>query len=232
MSTPNSDDAEIAKFSRFSAHWWDPDGELQTLHVINPVRLGFIQQKSPLKDKAVIDIGCGGGLLSEAMAKIGANVTGIDLSEEALNVAKLHAKKSGLEIEYLLTPAEKIAKERPAEFDVVTCLEMLEHVPDPAAIIQAAAALLKPGGQLFVSTLNRTMKSYLFAIIGAEYVAKILPKGTHDYAKFIRPSEIDEWARKAGLRVTDIIGLKYHVLTKQATLDQDISVNYIMRLVK
>ena len=232
MTTDNIDSAEIAKFSRISAHWWEPEGELKTLHAINPLRLSYINEKAALKNKTVLDIGCGGGLLTEAMAKMQATVTGIDMSEEALNVAKLHQQESGLQIEYLLTPAEKIAQERPAQFDIVTCMEMLEHVPDPTAIIQACAQLVKPGGQVFISTLNRNPKSYLFAIIGAEYVANMLPKGTHDYAKFIRPSELDEWARTAGLHVVDMIGLQYSIITKQFKLSDDVSINYIMRLVK
>jgi 2-polyprenyl-6-hydroxyphenyl methylase/3-demethylubiquinone-9 3-methyltransferase len=230
MTIPNVDSAEIAKFSRFSAHWWDPNGALKTLHDINPLRLKYVNEKASLKDKMVLDIGCGGGLLTEAMAKLQAHVTGIDMSEEALNVAKLHQHESGLKIEYILTPAEKLAEERPAQFDIVTCMEMLEHVPDPLAIIEACAQLVKPGGHVFISTLNRNLKSYVFAILGAEYIAKILPKGTHDYAKFIRPSELDAWARKAGFHITDMIGLQYSIMTKQFILNDDVSINYIAHL--
>lgn len=224
----NIDPAEVAKFSCLSQQWWDPQGELKTLHAINPLRLQYVNDQASLKGKKVLDIGCGGGLLTEAMAKLGAQVTGIDMSEEALMVAKQHQQESSLTIEYLLIPAEKMAEAYPAQFDIVTCMEMLEHVPDPLSVIQACARLVKPGGHVFISTLNRNPKSYLFAIVGAEYLAKLIPKGTHDYAKFIRPSELDEWARKCGLQVADITGLHYSVMTKQFKLNQDVSINYIM----
>lgn len=228
MSTQNLDPAEIAKFSAGAAHWWDPHGEFKTLHEINPLRLDYINQRAPLVGKKVIDIGCGGGILSESIAKAGANVTGIDMSEAALNVARLHQYESGVDVEYILTPAEDIAVTRPHSYDIVTCLEMLEHVPDPASIVKACAALVKPGGHVFFSTLNRNIKSYLFAVIGAEYVMRWLPQNTHDYAKFIRPSELEEWGRLAGLSVKDITGLEYHLLTQQFALGKDVSVNYLM----
>ena|SRR3990167_5649248 len=232
MTNENIDPAEIAKFSHLSVNWWDKQGELKTLHDINPLRLNYINEKAILAGKTVIDIGCGGGLLTEGMARLGAIVTGIDMSENALNVAKLHQDKSHLKIDYLLTTAEKIADERPAQFDVVTCLELLEHVPDPLAIVKACATLVKPNGHVFFSTLNRNAKSYLFAIVGAEYILKMLPKNTHDFAKFIRPSELSNWSRKSGLQIIDMTGLHYNIFTKQYTLDADISVNYLMYLKK
>jgi len=232
MNKTNIDPTEIAKFTDLSSHWWDPKGELWTLHAINPLRLKWINEKASLTDKNVIDIGCGGGIFSESMAREKAHVTGIDMSQGAINVAKLHQIESGLEIEYLLSTAEDMAQKRPANYDCVTCLEMLEHVPDPAAIIQACADLAKPNGDIFFSTLNRNLKSYLFAIIGAEYVLKLLPQNTHDYAKFIRPSELAEWSRKAGLTVKDMIGITYNPLTKEFKLTNDVSVNYLIHLKK
>ena len=232
MNTDNIDPSEIAKFSELSAYWWDSMGDLRTLHEINPLRLNWIQTKVPLNGKTVIDIGCGGGILTESMAKLNAHVTGIDMSQSAINVANLHQLESGVQVEYLLRTAEKIAEERRGNYDVVTCMEMLEHVPDPAAIIQACADLVKPGGDVFLSTLNRNLKAYLFAIIGAEYILKLLPKSTHDYAKFIRPAELAEWSRKAGLNVKDMAGFNYNLFTKQFSLGADISVNYIVHLKK
>jgi 2-polyprenyl-6-hydroxyphenyl methylase/3-demethylubiquinone-9 3-methyltransferase len=231
MIKPNIDPAEIAKFSELSTHWWDTEGELRTLHQINPLRLRYINDKAKLAGKNVLDIGCGGGILAEGMAKIGANVTGIDMSESSINVAKLHQYESGTNVDYLVTTAESLAAERPAQFDVVTCLEMLEHVPDPASIIQAAAKLVKPGGQVFFSTINRTVKSYLLAIVGAEYILKLIPKNTHDYAKFIRPSELSAWARAAGLRTQDVVGMTYNPFTKECKLSEDVSVNYLVQCV-
>ena len=228
----NIDINEINKFSNHAAHWWDLNGEFKSLHEINPLRVGYIQQKIALANKAVIDIGCGGGILAESMAKLGANVTGIDMSEAALNVAKLHQHESNTCINYQLTTAEDIAAEHPEHYDIVTCLEMLEHVPDPIAIIQACAKLAKPNGHLFFSTLNRNMKSYLFAILGAEYVLKLLPKNTHDYTKFIRPSELATWARKANLNIVEMIGISYNPFTKKYLLTEDISVNYIVHMKK
>ncbi len=230
MSNPNIDPSEVAKFSQLSAHWWDTQGELKTLHDINPLRLNYINEKVSLHNKQVLDIGCGGGILSEGMAQLGAKVTGIDMSESALTIAKLHQAESGTAVDYLLSTAEEFAQVRPNQFDVVTCLEMLEHVPDPCSIVQAAAKLLKPDGHLFFSTLNRNVKSYLFAIVGAEYLLKMIPKNTHDFAKFIRPSELAEWGRRNHLQVCDLTGLSYHVITKAYYLSPDISVNYLMYL--
>jgi len=230
--THNLDPAEIKKFSDSAAHWWDPLGEFKPLHDMNPVRLDYINKRAPLAGKTVIDIGCGGGILTESMAKLGAHVTGIDMSEAALNVAKLHKLESGLEINYVLTSAEDLAAEQPEQYDIVTCLEMLEHVPNPYSIIQACARLVKPQGHLFFSTLNRNIKSYLFAVVGAEYILKLLPKNTHDFAKFIRPSELAEWARQAGLSIKDMAGINYNLFTKKFNLSEDVSVNYLVYLTK
>lgn len=232
MSNLNIDHAEIAKFSELSAHWWDRQGELKTLHEINPLRLNYINSQAPLHGKTVLDVGCGGGILAESMAKLGANVTGIDMSESALNVAKLHQHESGTHVEYFLSTAEQFAKDYENQFDIVTCLEMLEHVPNPLSIIQACARLVKPSGHLFFSTLNRNIKSYFFAIVGAEYILQMLPKNTHDFAKFIRPSELTEWSRNTGLKVVSITGITYNVFTKEYKLSADVSVNYLMHLIK
>jgi 2-polyprenyl-6-hydroxyphenyl methylase/3-demethylubiquinone-9 3-methyltransferase len=225
----NVDPQEVAKFSELAHRWWDPNSEFKPLHDINPLRLGWIDRCVGLADKRVLDVGCGGGLLTEGMASCGAIVTGIDLSEKALGVAKLHLLESGRSVDYRLVAAETLAAETPASFDVVTCLEMLEHVPDPASTIAACAALVKPGGQLFFSTINRNPKAYLFAVIGAEYILNLLPKGTHDYAKFLRPAELARFARQAGLDVTEVIGMSYNPLTKTYRLGNDTSVNYLMR---
>ena len=222
----NIDPDEIAKFDAVAAHWWDPEGELKTLHEINPLRLNFIEQHHPFKQQQILDIGCGGGLLTEGMAKRGAIVTGIDMSAAALQVARLHQKTSQLAINYQLSTAENYAKQYPQQFDIVTCLELLEHVPNPAAIVAACAALVKPGGMIFFSTLNRNPKAYLFAILGAEYLLKMLPRGTHDYAKFIRPAELAHWARAANLSIHDLKGLSYNILSKTYALSNDVSVNY------
>ncbi len=223
----NYDSEELAKFAALAAHWWDPAGELKTLHQLNPIRLNYIQQKTTLADKKVIDIGCGGGILSESLAQAGAIVTGLDLNKSLIETAKLHQLQSGTQVEYLYQSAEALAAMRPAHYDIVTCFEMLEHVPDPAAIVAACATLVKPQGLLFFSTLNRNLKSYLFAILGAEYILKLLPKNTHDYAKFIRPSELDQWIRQAQLQAQEMKGIAYSPITKQFTLSDDISVNYI-----
>lgn len=228
MSNTNYDHQELAKFAALAAHWWDANGELKTLHQINPLRLGYITEKVDLSGKAIIDIGCGGGILSESMAKLGATVTGIDMNKPVIDVAKLHQLESGTDVEYRHISAEDISKERPAHYDVVTCLEMLEHVPDPEAIVKACAKLVKPGGHLFFSTINRNPKAYLFAILGAEYILKLLPKNTHDYAKFILPSELSEWARQAGLSTQELKGIAYNPLSQHFKLTDDISVNYLM----
>ena len=228
----NVDPEEIAKFSALAARWWDESSEFKPLHDINPLRLDYIDQHAPLAGKKVLDVGCGGGILSEGMAKAGAEVTGIDMAEASLNVAKLHCLESELDIDYQLIPVEELAKQAPASFDTVTCLEMLEHVPDPASIIAACAALLKPSGNLFLSTINRNAKSYLFAIVGAEHILKLLPKGTHEHKKFIRPSELAQWSRQAGLESNDIKGMVYNPLTGVYKLSSDVSVNYLMHMKK
>ena len=228
----NIDPAEIAKFSELASHWWDLNGEFKALHEINPLRLGYINQHAPLAGKQVLDVGCGGGILTESMAKLGAHVTGIDMSGPALNVAKLHQYESKTSIDYQQITAEAMADAHPAQYDVVTCLEMLEHVPDPSSIVAACAKLVKPGGDVFFSTINRNMKSYLFAIIGAEYILKLIPRNTHDFAKLIRPSELSEWARVAQLRVIDITGMTYNIFTKKYHLGKDIDVNYLVHMKK
>lgn len=223
----NIDPHEIAKFETLAARWWDPSSEFKPLHDINPLRLDYIDSRCPLSGKKVVDIGCGGGILAEAMAARGADVTGIDMGSGPLQVAKLHLLESGLTVAYQQITAEQLAEQRPAQFDVVTCLEMLEHVPDPAAVVAACAKLVKPGGHVFFSTINRNPKAYLFAVLGAEYLLNLLPKGTHDYAKFIRPAELDEWSRKAGLKLCDLTGMSYHPLTRAYSLGRDIDVNYL-----
>ncbi|VVC76100.1 Ubiquinone biosynthesis O-methyltransferase [Aquicella siphonis] len=224
----NFDPQELAKFASLAAHWWDAEGKLKTLHQINPLRLGYITEKVNLSGKSVIDIGCGGGILSESLALKGADVTGIDMNKSVIDVAKLHQHESGTKVEYLHQPAEIIAAERPAAYDVVTCLEMLEHVPDPLSVVHACAKLVKPGGHVFFSTLNRNPKAYLFAILGAEYLLNILPRNTHDYAKFIRPSELSAWCRKAGLTPRDTKGIAYQPFSKTFRMTTDISVNYLL----
>lgn len=228
MSTLNADPAEIQKFSELAHRWWDPSSEFRPLHEINPLRLEWINQRIPLHGKKVIDVGCGGGILAESMAKKGATVTGIDLSEKALKVADLHSLESGVNIRYQKISAEEMAQAEPAQFDVVTCMEMLEHVPDPASVIRACSQMVKPGGSVFFSTLNRNPKSYLFAVIGAEYLLQLLPKGTHDYAKFITPAELSQDVRNAGLELQAMKGLSYNPLTKIYSLNNDTSVNYMI----
>ncbi len=225
----NVDHAEISKFEQLASRWWDPESEFKPLHQINPLRLGYIDNIAGLKGKKVLDVGCGGGILSESMARLGADVTGIDMGEAPLEVARLHLLESNLEVHYERIPVERLAREQPESFDVVTCMEMLEHVPDPDSVVAACARLLRPGGHVFFSTLNRNPKSYLFAIIGAEYLLNLLPKGTHDYAKFIRPSELERWIRSAGLNAEDVTGLVYNPLTQHYRLDpHDVSVNYMI----
>lgn len=223
----NIDHHEIRKFNQLASRWWDPEGEFKPLHEINPLRLEYIDQKAQLAGKTVLDVGCGGGILSESMARRGAKVTGIDMGESALEVARLHLLESNLEVEYERIPVERLAEERPGSYDIVTCMEMLEHVPDPESVIRACATLTKPDGWVFFSTINRKPKSYLFAIIGAEYILGLLPKGTHDFAKFIRPSELDRWTRNAELKTLDITGLVYNPLTRHYSLGRDIDVNYM-----
>ncbi len=224
----NVDTAEIAKFSELAHRWWDPNSEFRPLHEINPLRLRWIDAHVPLAGKKVLDVGCGGGILTEAMAGAGAQVSGIDLSDKALKVAKLHLHESGHSVDYQLISAEDYAAQHAGEFDVVTCMEMLEHVPSPASVVAACARLVKPGGRVFFSTLNRNPKSYLFAIVGAEYVLKLLPRGTHDYAKFITPAELARMAREAGLDIDELIGMTYNPLTKLYKLEADTSVNYLL----
>jgi 2-polyprenyl-6-hydroxyphenyl methylase/3-demethylubiquinone-9 3-methyltransferase len=226
----NADPSEVRKFSDLAHRWWDPKSEFKPLHDINPLRLNWIDQAIGLNGKKVIDIGCGGGILSESMAAKGAQVTGIDLSDKALGVARLHLLESGLTVDYRHIAAEAIAAAHPAQFDAVTCLEMLEHVPDPAQTIAACATLVKPGGDIFLSTLNRNPKAYLFAILGAEYILNMLPKGTHDYAKFIKPAELIRMARDARLDLVSMTGMSYNPFSKVYSLGSDTSVNYLVHL--
>ncbi|WP_447553012.1 bifunctional 2-polyprenyl-6-hydroxyphenol methylase/3-demethylubiquinol 3-O-methyltransferase UbiG [Vreelandella sp. EE22] len=225
----NVDQAEVAKFEALASQWWDEQGEFKPLHDINPLRLDFIDARAGLAGKTVLDVGCGGGILSESMARRGAEVTGIDLGEAPLGVARVHAEHQNVTLAYRNVSVETLAEESPGAFDVVTCMEMLEHVPDPASVIRACCKLVRPGGYVFFSTINRTPKSYAFAIVGAEYVLNLLPRGTHDYSKFIRPSEMATWARQAGLEVREQTGLTYNPLTRRYKLvAHDVSVNYMM----
>ena len=224
----NVDSAEIAKFNALASRWWDPDGDFRPLHHINPLRLDYIRQRANLNSTEVLDVGCGGGILAESMALGGANVTGIDMAEGPLAVARLHQAESGTDVRYTMSTAEAFADEMPAQFDVVTCLEMLEHVPSPSAVISACRDLVKPGGDVFFSTINRNPKSFLFAIVGAEYLLKLLPAGTHDYEKFIRPSELEEWSRHAGLELQHSIGMHYNPISSEYRLGPGLDVNYLM----
>jgi len=224
----NVDHSEIDKFSALAHRWWDPTSEFKPLHAINPLRLGWIQSITNLQGKRVLDVGCGGGILAESLSKAGATVTGIDLSSKALKVAELHQLESGTSVRYLTISAEDLAKEESQSYDVVTCMEMLEHVPDPSSVVQACAKLCKPGGHIFFSTLNRNPKSYLFAIIGAEYILQLLPKGTHQYEKFIKPSELAQFTRTAGLEVIELKGMTYNPITQIYRLGSDTDVNYMM----
>jgi 2-polyprenyl-6-hydroxyphenyl methylase/3-demethylubiquinone-9 3-methyltransferase len=226
---PNVDPREIGKFEELAARWWDPESEFKPLHEINPLRLDYVDQAAGLAGKEVLDVGCGGGILSEGMALRGATVMGIDLGDMPLRVAELHTLESGVSVDYRKVSAESLAAERPASFDVVTCMEMLEHVPNPASVVDACTRLVRPGGWVFFSTLNRNPKSYLFAIVGAEYVLRLLPKGTHDFARFIRPSELHRWIRAAGLACGDMTGMTYNPFTRSYRLDpEDLDVNYLV----
>lgn len=224
----NVDVDEIAKFDALASRWWDPEGEFRPLHEINPLRLDYIRQRVNLAGSNVIDIGCGGGILTESMDIAGASVTGIDMAEASLAVARLHKAESKSAVNYLQSTAEGMAAEHPGEFDVVTCLEMLEHVPSPAAVIRSCAELVRPGGDLFFSTINRNPKAFVFAIVGAEYLLRLLPAGTHEYEKFIRPSELEAWARQAGLQLRDSTGMHYNPLTREYSLGPGLDVNYLM----
>ncbi|NHN77278.1 bifunctional 2-polyprenyl-6-hydroxyphenol methylase/3-demethylubiquinol 3-O-methyltransferase UbiG [Azotobacter chroococcum] len=228
----NVDHAEIAKFEALAHRWWDRESEFKPLHEINPLRVNWIEEHVRLAGKKVLDVGCGGGILSEAMALRGATVTAIDMGEAPLAVARLHQLESGVEVDYRQSTVEALAAEMPGQFDVVTCLEMLEHVPDPASVIHACHTLVKPGGQVFFSTINRNPKAYLLAIIGAEYLLKLLPRGTHDFRKFIRPSELGAWCRASGLAVEDIVGLTYNPLTRHYKLGTDVDVNYMIQTLR
>ena len=225
----NADPVELEKFSKLAHRWWDPAGEFRPLHEINPLRLDWIARHARLEGAAVLDVGCGGGILAEAMAQRGAKVTGIDLSEKALKVAQLHLLESRLEVHYESVSVESYAATHAGKFDVVTCMELLEHVPEPAVMVAACARLVRPGGQVFFSTINRNPKSYLFAVIGAEYVLRLLPKGTHDYLRFIKPSELSRWSREAGLRADELIGMSYNPITRRYWLGRDCDVNYLLR---
>lgn len=225
---PNVDPVEIDKFEQLASRWWDPQSEFKPLHEINPLRLDYIDQHASLMGKKVIDIGCGGGILSESMAARGAQVTGIDMGEAPLSVARLHGLESGVTVDYQQITAEQQAEKHPGEYDVVTCMEMLEHVPDPASIVRACAALVKPGGHVFMSTINRNVKAYLFAIVGAEYLLKMLPKGTHEYNKFIKPSELAQWLRASELDLQDLSGMTYNPFSHQYKIGKDVSVNYLL----
>ncbi len=229
----NVDTAEIAKFEALASRWWDKNSEFKPLHDINPLRANFIDERSPVAEKKLIDVGCGGGILAESLAQRGAIVTGIDMGEAPLSVARLHALESGVELTYEQITAEDKAAKMPGEFDVVTCMEMLEHVPDPSSVVRACAELVKDGGDVYFSTINRSPKAYAFAILGAEYILKLLPKGTHDYSKFIRPSELAKWLREAGLELQTISGMTYNPLIKHYKLDpHDVSVNYLLHAKK
>ncbi|MBL8517881.1 MAG: bifunctional 2-polyprenyl-6-hydroxyphenol methylase/3-demethylubiquinol 3-O-methyltransferase UbiG [Betaproteobacteria bacterium] len=228
-TTVNADPAELAKFGALASRWWDPESEFKPLHDINPLRLAHVERKvGGISGKRIVDVGCGGGILAESMAARGAVVTGIDLSEKPLGVAKLHLLESGQTVDYRLTAAEDLAQETPGHFDVVTCMELLEHVPDPASTVRACATLAKPGGWVWFSTINRNPKSYLFAIIGAEYVLRLLPRGTHDYARFLTPAELSAMARQAGLDVDDLTGMTYNPFTQVYALGRDVDVNYLV----
>jgi 2-polyprenyl-6-hydroxyphenyl methylase/3-demethylubiquinone-9 3-methyltransferase len=227
-TTENVDAAEIAKFDSLAARWWDPTGDFRPLHEINPLRLDYIRQRTEIEGKRVLDIGCGGGILTESMASAGARVTGIDMADGPLAVARLHQAETGSNIEYLQVTAEAHAADRPDEYDVVTCLEMLEHVPRPSTVVSACAALVRPGGDVFFSTINRNPKAFMFAIVGAEYLLRLLPAGTHEYRKFIRPSELAAWARHANMELRASVGMHYNPVLRQYSLGPNVDVNYLM----
>ncbi|MEZ0123309.1 MAG: bifunctional 2-polyprenyl-6-hydroxyphenol methylase/3-demethylubiquinol 3-O-methyltransferase UbiG [Candidatus Reddybacter sp.] len=232
-NTQNVDAAEIAKFEALASRWWDRNSEFKALHDINPLRANWIDQLSPVAEKSLLDVGCGGGILCEAMAQRGALVKGIDMGETPLQIARLHSLESGVEVDYQKITAEELAEQTPESYDVVTCMEMLEHVPDPSSIIKACMRLVKPGGDVYFSTINRNPKSFLFAIVGAEYVLNMLPRGTHTYGSFIRPSELTRWAREAGLDVTEMTGMVYNPLSKKYSLNErDVSINYLLHASK
>lgn len=225
--TQNVDPSELAKFEALASRWWDRESEFKPLHDINPLRLDYIDQRIPLAGKRVLDVGCGGGILAESMAEKGAKVIGIDMGEAPLGVAKLHSLESGVEVDYRRITAEELAEEEQGSFDIVTCMEMLEHVPEPGSTIAACARMVKPGGHLFLSTINRNPKSYLFAIVGAEHLLRLLPKGTHDFDKFIRPSELEVWIRQAGLELQELTGMSYNPITREYSLGANLDVNYL-----
>jgi len=228
----NADPAELAKFDQLAHRWWDPQGEFRPLHEINPLRLEWIDGHAPLAGKRVLDVGCGGGILTEAMAQRGAHVTGIDLSDKALRVAELHLQESRLSVTYEKTSVDDFAARHTGEFDVVTCMELLEHVPEPAAMVAACARLVRAGGQVFFSTINRNPRSYLFAVIGAEYLLRLLPRGTHDYLRFVKPSELARWSRASGLRPDELVGMSYNPITRRYRLGADCGVNYLLYCVR
>jgi 2-polyprenyl-6-hydroxyphenyl methylase/3-demethylubiquinone-9 3-methyltransferase len=231
-AAPNVDPNELRKFDALAHRWWDADGEFKPLHDINPLRLNFIERSVDLAGLRVLDVGCGGGILAEGLARRGAEVTAIDMAEAALQVARLHLHESGLEVDYRHITVEDLAQEMPGSFDVVTCMELLEHVPDPGSVITACARLIKPEGDVFLSTINRNPKAFLLAVVGAEYVLRLLPRGTHDYARFIRPSELDAWNREAGLTTREIAGMSYNPLTRRYALGDDVDVNYLLHAVR
>jgi 2-polyprenyl-6-hydroxyphenyl methylase/3-demethylubiquinone-9 3-methyltransferase len=231
-AAPNVDPNELRKFDALAHRWWDADGEFKPLHDINPLRLNFIERSVDLAGLRVLDVGCGGGILAEGLARRGAEVTAIDMAEAALQVARLHLHESGLEVDYRHITVEDLAQEMPGSFDVVTCMELLEHVPDPGSVITACARLIKPEGDVFLSTINRNPKAFLLAVVGAEYVLRLLPRGTHDYARFIRPSELDAWNREAGLTTREIAGMSYNPLTRRYALGDNVDVNYLLHAVR